>query len=157
MCHMICNKQVDVKSADDFEKAKKMGIAPPPKNQYHAPKPHIQVANESQPPQQTSPIEQMMPPQPAGVYQRPHFNAESLPPMPEAKPTESSSSSHFMKDEFPKTKIFVGGLDFNLTNEQLKTHFTKFGPVVDATILKDQNTGKSRGFGFVSFESEEVA
>lgn len=62
-----------------------------------------------------------------------------------------------MKFCYPKSKIFVGGLDFKLTNEELKEHFNQFGEVVDAIILKDIYTGQSRGFGFVSFAQEYVA
>ena len=59
---------------------------------------------------------------------------------------------------YPKSKVFVGGLDFNLTSEELKDHFQKnFGEVQDAIILKDIYTGKSRGFGFVTFKDEGVA
>lgn len=58
---------------------------------------------------------------------------------------------------YPKSKIFVGGLDFKLTNEELKEHFIQFGEVTDAIILKDIYTGQSRGFGFVSFKEEHVA
>jgi RNA recognition motif-containing protein len=58
---------------------------------------------------------------------------------------------------YPKSKIFVGGLDFKLTNEELKEHFTQFGEVTDAIILKDIYNGQSRGFGFVSFKEEDRA
>lgn len=62
-----------------------------------------------------------------------------------------------IKFTYPKSKIFVGGLDFKLTNEELKEHFSQFGEVVDAIILKDIYTGQSRGFGFVSFREEDIA
>lgn len=62
-----------------------------------------------------------------------------------------------VKFSYPKSKIFVGGLDFKLTNEELKEHFNQFGEVTDAIILKDIYTGQSRGFGFVSFKEEYVA
>jgi len=58
---------------------------------------------------------------------------------------------------YPKSKIFVGGLDFKLTKEGLKDHFRQFGEVADAIILNDIFTGNSRGFGFVTFEDENVA
>jgi len=51
----------------------------------------------------------------------------------------------------------VGGLDFRLTNEELKQHFITFGEIESAVILKDINTGLSRGFGFVTFKEEVVA
>ncbi len=59
--------------------------------------------------------------------------------------------------KYPKSKIFVGGLDFKLTVEELKQHFSQYGEVIDACILKDIYTGQSRGFGFVIFKEEEVA
>lgn len=46
-----------------------------------------------------------------------------------------------VKFGYPPSKIFVGGLDFKLTNEELKDHFNQFGEVIDAIILKDINTG----------------
>jgi RNA recognition motif-containing protein len=42
---------------------------------------------------------------------------------------------------YPKSKIFVGGLDFKLTKEGLKEHFSQFGEVKDAIILNDIYTG----------------
>jgi heterogeneous nuclear ribonucleoprotein A1/A3 len=62
-----------------------------------------------------------------------------------------------VKFSYPKSKIFVGGLDFKLTSDELKDHFSQFGEVVDAIILKDIYTGQSRGFGFVSFSDEHCA
>jgi len=58
---------------------------------------------------------------------------------------------------YPKSKIFVGGLDFKLTDEELKQHFSEYGEVEKADILKHINTGESRGFGFVTFKDEAVA
>lgn len=43
--------------------------------------------------------------------------------------------------KYPKSKIFVGGLDFKLTVEELKEHFSQYGEVLDAIILKDIYTG----------------
>ena len=49
-------------------------------------------------------------------------------------------------------KVFVGGLDYSLTEEDFRKHFeTKFGPVKAAQIVKDANSGQSKGFGFVTF------
>lgn len=62
-----------------------------------------------------------------------------------------------VKFTYPKSKIFVGGLDFKLTSDELKEHFMRFGEVSDAIILKDIYTGQSRGFGFVTFTEESVA
>ena len=70
---------------------------------------------------------------------------------------ESDDPKDAVKFTYPKSKIFVGGLDFKLTSEELKEHFMKFGEVHDAIILKDIYTGSSRGFGFVTFTNESVA
>ncbi len=60
-------------------------------------------------------------------------------------------------DSETRRKIFVGGLDFKLSQEELSQHFSQFGRVSEAIILRDMNTQASRGFGFVSFEDEQVA
>ena len=49
-------------------------------------------------------------------------------------------------------KIFVGGLSWGTTDESLRAAFEPFGEVVDARVIKDRDTGRSRGFGFVTFE-----
>ncbi|XP_062218606.1 uncharacterized protein LOC133918649 [Phragmites australis] len=56
----------------------------------------------------------------------------------------------------PKTrKIFIGGLPPSLTEDDLKDHFSSYGKVVEHQIMLDHSTGRSRGFGFVTFESED--
>ena len=47
--------------------------------------------------------------------------------------------------------MFVGGLPPDLTEDEFSVYFKKFGVVNDATIIKDKNTGRSRGFGFITF------
>jgi RNA recognition motif-containing protein len=49
-------------------------------------------------------------------------------------------------------KLFVGGLSWDTTTEDLTNAFAKFGTVIDATVILDRTTGRSRGFGFVTFE-----
>lgn len=48
-------------------------------------------------------------------------------------------------------KLFVGGLSWDTDGAQLRTAFSRFGTVVEASVVKDRDTGKSRGFGFVTF------
>ncbi len=54
-------------------------------------------------------------------------------------------------------RLFVGGLSWNTTDEGLRTAFEEFGEVTDAKVITDRDTGRSRGFGFVTFSSEEDA
>lgn len=55
------------------------------------------------------------------------------------------------------TKLFIGSLPFSTTSEELKGIFAKAGNVVEANVVMDKMTGRSRGFGFVEMGSEEEA
>ena len=55
------------------------------------------------------------------------------------------------------TKVFVGGLSWDATDDDLKQLFGECGTVSDGVILQDRETGRSRGFGFVTFASDEEA
>ena len=48
------------------------------------------------------------------------------------------------------TKIFVGGLPYHTTDDTLRQFFDKFGEIEEAVVITDRQTGKSRGYGFVS-------
>jgi len=52
-------------------------------------------------------------------------------------------------------KLFVGGLAWATTAETLQKAFEAFGPVAEATVVSDRETGRSRGFGFVAFDSDD--
>lgn len=54
-------------------------------------------------------------------------------------------------------KLFVGGLSWNTTDDGLREAFAAFGEVTDAKVITDRDTGRSRGFGFVTFSNKEEA
>jgi cold-inducible RNA-binding protein len=54
-------------------------------------------------------------------------------------------------------KLFVGGLPFQTTQEELQNMFAEAGQVTSATIITDKMTGRSKGFGFVEMSTEEEA
>jgi heterogeneous nuclear ribonucleoprotein A1/A3 len=54
-------------------------------------------------------------------------------------------------------KLFVGSLSWNTTDEGLRRAFEKFGEVLEAKVIKDRDTDRSRGFGFVSFANPKDA
>ena len=53
-------------------------------------------------------------------------------------------------------KIFVGGLPPTLTEEKFRQYFESYGNVTDVVVMYDQNTGRPRGFGFISFDTEDA-
>lgn len=54
-----------------------------------------------------------------------------------------------------ENKIYVGNLDWNINDEKLLEVFKEFGEVVLAQVIIDRETGRSRGFGFVTFKDEK--
>lgn len=52
-------------------------------------------------------------------------------------------------------KLFVGGLPFSMSDDDLNQAFAAHGTVASAVIIKDRETGRSKGFGFVEFENDE--
>jgi len=51
----------------------------------------------------------------------------------------------------PGTKIYVGNLSWNTTDDTLRQAFQNFGTVLDSIVMRDRDTGRSRGFGFVTY------
>jgi len=54
-------------------------------------------------------------------------------------------------------KLFVGNISWQATDDQLKEHFAAIGEIEEAVIIKDKYSGRSKGFGFVTFANEENA
>jgi RNA recognition motif-containing protein len=55
------------------------------------------------------------------------------------------------------TKLFVGGLSWDTTDDSLKNFFASAGTVVSANVIQDKYTGRSRGFGFVEMSTDAEA
>ncbi len=54
-------------------------------------------------------------------------------------------------------KVFVGNLSWGTTDDSLRTAFEQFGEVIEAKVITERDTGRSRGFGFVTFANDEDA
>lgn len=70
-------------------------------------------------------------------------------------PSSGSSSSSGFHHNSPfgdttLTKIFVGGLAWETQSETLRQYFEQFGEIFEAVVITDKNTGRSKGYGFVS-------
>jgi len=54
-------------------------------------------------------------------------------------------------------KLYVGGLSFSTTEDQIREEFAKFGAVQSVTVIRDRDSDRSRGFGFVEMSSDSEA
>lgn len=54
-------------------------------------------------------------------------------------------------------KLFVGGLSWGTNDDVLRSSFERFGEIEEAKVITDRETGRSRGFGFVTFKEEDDA
>lgn len=107
--HHIMDKRVDVKSADDHQGRTDGGHGGVGNNHHggHHHNNHFMVGNNGQQIQKPNPYCQVV----------------------QKDDVSGSDSQDAVKFTYPKSKIFVGGLDFKLTSEELKDHFNQFGDV----------------------------
>ncbi len=56
-----------------------------------------------------------------------------------------------------ESKLFIGNLSFNITQDQLRALFAQAGDVREAAVILDRDTGRSKGFGFVEMKTEADA
>lgn len=55
------------------------------------------------------------------------------------------------------TKLFIGKLSYDTTEDSLRTQFAQYGTVVSTAVIMDRDSGRSKGFGFVEMETEDEA
>ncbi|CAN7059141.1 hypothetical protein Bca4012_094409 [Brassica carinata] len=71
-----------------------------------------------------------------------------------------SSGFHYLNSPFGDTtftKVFVGGLAWETQSHTLRRHFEPYGEILEAVVITDKNTGRSKGYGFVTFRDPEAA
>lgn len=80
--------------------------------------------------------------------------------------TQNDQNRGAKKDRFEKRertpaakseKLFIGGLSWDTTSESLNDAFAQYGEVVEARVVNDKMTGRSRGFGFVTYTNADDA
>ncbi|PWA53765.1 Nucleotide-binding, alpha-beta plait [Artemisia annua] len=71
-------------------------------------------------------------------------------------PSSGSSSSSGFGDT-SLTKVFVGGLAWETQSETMREYFEQFGDILEAVVITDKITGRSKGYGFVTFQDPESA
>ncbi|XP_063154983.1 RNA-binding protein 24 isoform X3 [Candoia aspera] len=64
---------------------------------------------------------------------------------------------HTTQKDTTYTKIFVGGLPYHTTDSSLRKYFEVFGEIEEAVVITDRQTGKSRGYGFVTMADRAAA
>lgn len=111
-----------------------------------------------QPPQQFQQFQQ--PPIPTQGFPMPPATSQGPPLPPQFQQFQNNSNPQYAPPQQHQPsnvgkesgKMFIGGLNWDTTEEGLVAYFSKYGEVTDHTIMRDTNTGKSRGFGFLTFK-----
>lgn len=67
---------------------------------------------------------------------------------------EAGSGAPLEPEQF--RKVFIGGLSYKTDDDALKAYFSKYGELVDHVVMKDGQTGRSRGFGFVTYSNSSM-
>ncbi|KAM6164499.1 RNA-binding protein 38 isoform 2-T2 [Rhynchocyon petersi] len=74
-----------------------------------------------------------------------------------ARPLAARGAMHGSQKDTTFTKIFVGGLPYHTTDASLRKYFEGFGDIEEAVVITDRQTGKSRGYGFVTMADRAAA
>jgi len=64
---------------------------------------------------------------------------------------------NYGNEEEQSRKLFIGGISFETTDDSLNEYFQKYGEITDCVVIKDSESGRSKGFGFVTFATEQEA
>lgn len=70
---------------------------------------------------------------------------------------KESNMATIQQKDTTYTKIFVGGLPYHTTDQSLREFFEQFGDIEEAVVITDRQTGKSRGYGFVTMADRPAA
>lgn len=79
-----------------------------------------------------------------------------LPELPDMAPMVANATSS-SDDVSSQNKLYVGNIDYSATESELATHFTRYGQVEFVNIPVNRYTGRARGFGFVTFVTQNDA
>lgn len=79
------------------------------------------------------------------------------PPSTSVQGSPSELTTEEQRDDSDYAKVFVAGVDWYASERELEAVLSQFGPISDIIIPKNRNTGKSKGFAFVEFETKESA
>ncbi|KAL8126954.1 hypothetical protein AgCh_014025 [Apium graveolens] len=75
----------------------------------------------------------------------------------QAGPSSGSGSRSLPYGDTTFTKVFVGGLAWETRSETMRRYFEQFGDIIEAVVITDKNTARSKGYGFVTFREPESA
>ncbi|XAR64292.1 hypothetical protein NMG60_11024570 [Bertholletia excelsa] len=79
------------------------------------------------------------------------------PPIPGSGSGSGFQNFHSPFGDTTFTKVFVGGLAWETQSETLRRYFEQFGEILEAVVITDKNTGRSKGYGFVTFRDPDSA
>ncbi|KAG0232946.1 hypothetical protein BGW41_001693 [Actinomortierella wolfii] len=72
-------------------------------------------------------------------------------------PNHSGAHETSTRSSAPPTRLFIKNLAWATTDDSLRDAFSRFGTIEEATVVYDKETGRPRGFGFVTFATEDAA